>query len=143
RQHSPHYVGNDQILVFDNLGGPADKGGSRLVKIDLTSEASETVFPRADSPNLDFFTDLSGNFDLDPRRSRALVALTMQGRIIELDLRSGQVLWEYENTHEVEKYLEGKGEAAEESYATFGVSAAYYAGRPSFLLAEVAERRGG
>ena len=143
RQHSPHYVGNDQILVFDNLGGPADKGGSRLVKIDLTSEASETVFPRADSPNLDFFTDLSGNFDLDPRRSRALVALTMQGRIVELDLRSGQVLWEYENTHEVEKYLEGKGEAAEESYATFGVSAAYYAGRPSFLLAEVAERRGG
>jgi len=143
RQHSPRYIGNDQILVFDNLGGRADQGGSRLVKLDLTSGAVETVFPLAESPHLDFFTDLSGYFDLNPRRSRALVALTMQGRILELDLESRQVLWEFENTHDVESYLEGKGETPEESYATFGVSAAYYAGRPSFLLAEVAERRGG
>jgi hypothetical protein len=143
RQHSPRYIGNDQILVFDNLGGRADKGGSRLVKLDLTSGAIETVFPLAESPNLDFFTGLSGYFDLDASRSRALVALTLQGRILEIDLESRQVLWEYENTHDVSSYLESKGETPEESYATFGVSAAYYAGRPAFLRAEVADRRGG
>jgi Arylsulfotransferase (ASST) len=140
RQHSPHYIGNDQIMIFDNFGGPAGKGGSRLVKVDLASGASTTVFPRADSPDLDFFTGLSGQLDLDSERSRALVALTMQGRIVELDLESGQVLWEYKNTHEIEKYLEGKEEAPEERYATFGVSAAYYAASPSFLQADLADR---
>jgi hypothetical protein len=61
----------------------------------------------------------------------------MQGRLVEIDLRSQQVLWEYENTHEVGEYLESRGETPEEDFATFGLSAGYYVGRPSFLVAGV------
>ena len=50
RQHAPSYLGANSILVFDNLGGPAEKGGSRLVKIDLASHAVATLFPRASTP---------------------------------------------------------------------------------------------
>jgi Arylsulfotransferase (ASST) len=135
RQHSPRYIGNNRILVLDNSGGPAGKGGTRLAEIDLAAPSAETVFPLPESQNLDFFTEIAGHYDLDSERSRALVALTMQGRLVEIDLASRQVLWEYKNTHEVGDYLESIGERPEEDFATFGLSAAYYVGRPSFLVA--------
>jgi hypothetical protein len=135
RQHSPRYIGDNRILVLDNLGGRADQGGTRLAEINLATHSVETVFPLAESPDRDFFTEIAGYYDLDPQRSRALVALTMQGRLVEIDIGSRQVLWEYKNTHEVGDYLESRGETPEGDFATFGLSAAYYAGRPSFLAA--------
>jgi Arylsulfotransferase (ASST) len=133
QQHNPRYIGNNKILVLDNLGGDAAKGGTRLVEIDLSSRRAVTVFPTADTPDLDFFTRISGYFDLDEQRSRALVALSLQGRVLEIDLRTHKVLWEYTNVHDVSKYLENKGEESKGNFSTFAISAVYYVSRPSFL----------
>jgi hypothetical protein len=37
RQHAPRFLGQNKILVLDNLGGLPEKGGSRLVAVDLRS----------------------------------------------------------------------------------------------------------
>lgn len=101
-QHSPRYLGNESVLVFDNLGGREATGGSRLVRIGLRSHEAETVYPPADGSVTDFFTETAGHIALSPDRRRALVSLTRQGRAVELDLASGEVLWEYLNVHAVD-----------------------------------------
>ena len=89
RQHAPRFLGDNSILVFDNLGGPVDKGGSRLVKIDLASRRLTTLFPKASTPpELTFFSEFAGHIDLNAERSNALVSLTTKGRVVEIDLRT-------------------------------------------------------
>jgi hypothetical protein len=123
--------------VFDNRGGTRvdGKGGSRILGIDVASQRAETVFPKPDSsPALDFYTDVSGHFDLDRARSRALVALSLQGRILEIDLQTGQILWEYANIHDISHYLQANGEeTSAPAYALFSVNGASYVGEPAFL----------
>ena len=118
RQHAPRYLRGNRILVFDNLGGSANQGGSRLAEIDLASHAVTTLFPRMNTPpELDFFSEIAGHVSLDSERSRALVSLTMRGRIVEVDLRTGEVLWEYENTYDVTPYTEASGKGADQRFA--------------------------
>jgi hypothetical protein len=134
RQHSPNYLGANDILAFDNLGGPKDKGGSRLAKINLATEATTTLFPGADTPpELNFFTDGAGEIELDASRERALVSLTLQGRGLEIDLRTGDVLWEYDDVHDVTEYVGSTGEGEPKQYARFGLSGIYYVESASFL----------
>jgi hypothetical protein len=133
-QHSPNYLGANDILVFDNLGGPKDKGGSRLAKINLATEATTTLFPGADTPpELNFFTKIAGEIELDASRERALVSLTMQGRGLEIDLRTGDVLWEYNDVHDVTEYMGSTGQGQPRLYARFGLSGLYYVESASFL----------
>lgn len=99
RQHSPRFFHNG-ILILDNLGGPEDRGGSRLVRVDLASGIPETVFPRpSQSLPGKFSTQMAGHLDVHEDGRRVLVALTDQGAIWEVDLRSGKVLWEYLYVH--------------------------------------------
>jgi len=88
-------------LVFDNLGGEAANGGSRLRRIDMTSGEAVTVFPPDDGSVTDFFTETAGMISVNAARDRALVRLTRQGRTLEIDVATGQLLWEYHNTHDV------------------------------------------
>jgi outer membrane protein assembly factor BamB len=135
-QHNPRFAGDNRILVFDNRGGTriGGKGGSRIIAIEVGSQHAGTIFPPPGrSPSLDFYTDVSGHFDLDRVRSRALVVLSLQGRIVEVDLKSGRVLWEYANIHEIGDYLQANGEEASSPYALFSINGAYYAGQPAFL----------
>jgi hypothetical protein len=141
RQHAPRYLGDNSILVFDNLGGPVDKGGSRIVKIDLASREVSTIFPRADTPpELNFFTEIAGHMDLNANRSRALVSLTMQGRVLEIDLQTGEVLWEYDHVDDVTKYMESAGQDEGKRYARFGINGAYYVEGASFLADAMQQR---
>lgn len=94
-QHSPRFHAGG-ILVFDNLGGPAKQGGSRLALLDLRGQSTRTVFPRPDVEIPEtFFSYQEGHVDLHPDNRRALVASTYQGVVWEVDLQSGEVLWEY------------------------------------------------
>lgn len=96
RQHSPRFFGADDILAFDNLGGDESLGGSRIVKINLETQHAETVFPTAENqPEHTVFSYASGHLDLSPDQSRVLMAVTMQSMILEIDLQSGELLWEY------------------------------------------------
>lgn len=94
RQHSPRMT-KDGILLLDNRGGAPGTGGSRLVKIDIDSRTPTTVFPpaSADTYEFPFSTDVAGHLDL--RGDRALVSLTDHSEIWEVDLASGEVVWEY------------------------------------------------
>ena len=58
-----------------------------------------------------------------------------QGRVIEIDLETGQILWGYAAVHNISDYLQSDGEDASPAYALFSVNSAYYAGRPAFLKA--------
>jgi hypothetical protein len=130
----------NSLAVIDpstkRVGGRAEQGGTRLVSINMASRTAETVFPLPDGPSLDFFTRIAGNFDLNAERRRALVVLSMQGRIVEIDLRTGEVIWEYKNVQNIRRYLEARDETSEHDFATFALSAVYYVGRPSFLSSE-------
>jgi hypothetical protein len=122
--------------VFDNRGGTRidGKGGSRIIEIDAASHRAHTVFPKPDSsPSLDFYTNVSGHFDLDRARARALVALSEQGRLLEVDLKTGRVLWEYLSIHDISEYQQSNGEDAPQAYALFSINSAYYADAPAFL----------
>jgi len=132
RQHAPRYLGDNDILIFDNLGGPQDKGGSRLARIDLASPEASTLFPvAATPPEVNFLSGVAGHIDLDAERSRALVSLIMQGRVLEIDLRTGAVLWEYDHVQDVGDYLRSRDE--DERFARFGINGAYYVEDADFL----------
>jgi hypothetical protein len=127
QQHSPRILSDGGILVFDNFGGPADKGGSRLLRLRYGSDIVQSVFPRPDTPkDVDFGTRHQGHIDPNPDGRRALVALSLAGRVLELDLETGEVLWEMDNTHDL-----GAERGGTARLATAG---AYYVRAPAFLV---------
>ena len=139
-QHSPRFAGHNRILAFDNRGGARidGQGGSRIVSIDVASERTETIFPPLDSPpSLNFFSDVAGVIDLHRSSTRALVSLYDQGRVLEIDLATGDLLWEYDNVHDISAYRSDDDEAAP-SYARFDINSAYYVPWPAFLQRPVA-----
>jgi hypothetical protein len=94
------------------------------VKIELASHAVATLFPRTSTPpELNFFTEIAGHLELDAKRTRALASLTMQGRVVEIDLKSGDILWEYEHTLDVTPYMQLSGQGTDKRYARFGSGA--------------------
>lgn len=94
-QHSPRIVGGG-VVVLDNLGGEQRLGGTQLVKIDFRTGLPSTLFPRsvADMPDL-CRTVNSGHLEISADGRYALMTLTHQGAAWEIDLESGQVVWEY------------------------------------------------
>jgi hypothetical protein len=65
------------------------------VQIDLESRLPQVLFPR---PSValpgDFYSSAAGYIDIG-HSDRALVALTFGQKIWEIDLKTGEVLWEY------------------------------------------------
>jgi hypothetical protein len=101
-QHSPRYMDDNSVLVFDNLGGIQAQGGSRLVRIDMDTQEAQVVYPRKDDNGVtEVLTYNGGHIGLSDDGSRALMSLTRQGRTLEIDLATGELLWEFQNTHDV------------------------------------------
>ena len=61
-----------------------------------------------------------------------MVSLSEQGRVIELDLPSRQIVWELLNTHDSGPYAAEFG-ASDGEILRLTTVGAYYVGRPSFL----------
>jgi len=131
-QHNAQYFKDNQIILLDNRGAGLDKG-SRILTIAVEDEESEIVFPK-DGPDGDIYTDAGGHFDLNDARTRMLLSLTFQGRVLEIDLDSGEILWEYATSHDVGDYKEAN-DLEGSPYVRFIANGAYYAGTPSFLEA--------
>lgn len=111
-QHSPRLLPQG-VLAFDNLGGDLSMGGTRLALVDLFGGPTTTVFPRQGVPIPEtFFSMFTGHIDVHPDGTRALVASIPQGVIWEIDLKSGEVLWEYVSPESKER------PTARQSYAT-------------------------
>jgi hypothetical protein len=133
RQHSPRVLADGSIAVFDNRGGERETGGSRIVRLTYGEATVETIFPGPDTPTtINFWTELVGHIDPHPDGSRALVSLTGQGRVLEVDLRRGRVLWEMINSHDLGSA--GRRFGIEEGEVVrLAATGAYYVGRPAFL----------
>lgn len=135
-QHNPRFAGGNSILVFDNRGGKKieNQVRSRIIKIDVSSDQMQVLFPKPHTqPSVNFHTDVAGQFDFDQARDRALVALSLRGRILEIDLKSGEVLWEYDEVQDIGEYLRAKDDDDSKPFARFSVNGAFYADRPAFL----------
>jgi hypothetical protein len=94
-QHSPR-IHKQGILVFDNLGGDISQGGTRLVHVDLQTGLPATLFPRPDVPMPDLCRSVnSGCLEMHQDGRHALMTITHEGTLWEVDLETGKVVWEY------------------------------------------------
>ena len=107
-QHSPRWVKNDKIFVFDNLGGRKSQGTSRVVSIDFPSGKSHTVFPKDNIEADRLFSRTAGYLDIHPSGERMLVATTHKSTVREIDIPTGKILWEYINTHPIDQEKFGR-----------------------------------
>lgn len=98
-QHSPR-IWRGGVLVLDNLGGHHELGGTRLVRIDFATGRPDIVFPAAGRSMPDLCRTVnSGYLDVHGDSRRALVTLTHEGAVWEVDLDTGEVTWEYIYVH--------------------------------------------
>jgi hypothetical protein len=126
-QHSAQFLPDGSVLVLDNLGGERNLGGTRVQRIDLVTGAARTVFPKGNETGLlPVQTDTAGQINVSADGKRALVALTHQGRVVEIDVESGAPLWTYENTHDIAPFLEQAGIRSDTTRARFATYGAYY-----------------
>jgi hypothetical protein len=139
-QHSPRYMGDNTLLVFDNLGGKADEGGSRLVRLDMDTDAVNIIYPpragiESADENYAVLSATGGQIGLSDDRSRALVSLTRQGRTLEVDLVSGKLLWEFLNIHDVSGSVTSDS-GATEAYGRFATQTITYFNEADFPFNE-------
>ena len=117
RQHSVHHLGGTQFVMFDNLGGDASGGGSRVLVFDTATMAERVVFPQPDTPGI--FSRNAGHIDLSPDRRSVLVSFSAAGQGVEVDIATGAVLSTFTNVHP----LVGEGgEDAAALYRLYGMS---------------------
>ena len=126
-QHGPQFLPDGTVLVFDNLGGDKTLGGTRVARIDLVKGTAQTVFPRESHKEvLPVWSETAGHIDVSPDGKRALVSITHQGRIVEIDVASGAPLWVYENTHDIGPFLKQAEIRSDTTRARFATYGAYY-----------------
>jgi hypothetical protein len=95
-QHSPRFLPDGSLVMFDNTGGDAQFGGSRILRERLGESGFSVVAPRRGVPlGIPFDSEYAGHIDVGPNGDRLLVALATTGQIIEIDLASGKPLWRY------------------------------------------------
>ena len=73
-----------------------------------------------------FFTETAGQINVSADGKRALLSVTHQGRVIEIDVASGKPLWVYDNTHDIAKFLASAEIRADTTRARFATYGAYY-----------------
>ena len=133
-QHGLRFLPDGTVLAFDNQGGERELGGSRVVRLDLVKGTAQTVFPRpGERQFVPFWSDTAGHIDVSDDGKRALVAVTHQGRVLELDVASGKPLWSYDTTHDIGKFIEDNGLRAPSTVARFATYGAYYVHNVKFL----------
>ena len=135
-QHSPRYMGDNTLLVFDNLGGQVDDGGSRLVRLNMDTDELDVVYPPwSGSESLDVLSDTGGYIAVSQDRTRALISLTRQGRTLEVDLASGRLLWEFLNIHDVSGIVTSESDNPE-VYGRFATQTISYFNEADFPFNE-------
>lgn len=126
-QHSPRFLPDGTIVVFDNQGGRKDEGGTRILRIDPATTETEVVYPRkADDPLLPFHAPTAGVLDISPDGDRILVADPKGGRVFEILVATGAPLWVYDKVLDIGPYLAKYHESQKDRYARFGSQGAYY-----------------
>lgn len=101
RQHCPRFLDSKHILIFDNQGGDMSLGGTRLARMSLDRRLAETVFPTSENPPASrVYSKSAGFIDIGRERKTALMSVTNQGRLLEIDLATALPRWEYQFVEE-------------------------------------------
>jgi hypothetical protein len=104
-QHSPRFLPDGSLVVFDNKGGDAQFGGARIVHQRIDEPGFSVVAPRAGvSLGSEFTSNYAGKIAVGPNGDRLLVALTAMSEILEIDLASGAPLWRYRKVFAAKGY---------------------------------------
>ncbi len=127
-QHSPVFLPDGRLALFDNRAGDRSLGGSRVVAVDPRDGTGETLFPEGDEGDkvLPFKSDEAGVIALSPDGQRILVSETRKGRAVEFDVASSTPLWLYEKTLSIAQFVKLKGLNERGTTARFSTQGAYY-----------------
>lgn len=134
-QHSPQYLPDGTVAIFDNLGAKPD-GLSRITRLNMLTSESETLFPRSDKgPGYEFRSRNGGQLAVSPDGTRILVASLHESRLFEFDVATGDLVWQYDHCMDASKFLEKfdlehDSGATRACYRTYG---GYYVTDLSFL----------
>lgn len=133
-QHSPKFLPNGDVLVFDNQGGDRDVGGSRIARIDMVTGEVSTVFPRPDSTVLvPFYSGDGSHISISPDGKRLMTSVKDQGIIAEIEIETGTPLWTLQKTFDIAPYLDKAGVNASGRHGLFKPYGAHYVRDLSFL----------
>lgn len=95
-QHSPRFLPDGSLVVFDNTGGDGRFGDARIVRARPRSTEFSVVAPRTRiALGTPFSSDYAGHITVGPNSDRLLIALTSKSEILEIDLATGEPLWRY------------------------------------------------
>ncbi|WP_209507458.1 arylsulfotransferase family protein [Ruegeria sp. HKCCSP335] len=111
-QHSPSVMPNGEILIFDNLGAGAgeERVGTRILALDPLTENYRTIFPIKDKDATPPFSSIAeGAVNVSPDGSRILVAETLGGRVFEVNIKTGDILWKYDEISDIAPFLGEEG----------------------------------
>jgi hypothetical protein len=102
-QHSPEFIEDGSLVMFDNLGNMRDKGGlSRVLNVDPVSGKILWEYDGTDQDR--FYSSYNSAIDALPN-GNVLVTETSAGRIFEVT-RDKEVVWDYRAPERV--YAEGE-----------------------------------
>jgi len=102
-QHSVQQLEGSKVLLFDNWGGDAIGGASRLLEVDLVTGFERRVFPIQGTPEFEEnpFSWRGGRVDISADRKRALVSFSGQARGYEVDIATGEMILKYNSLHNI------------------------------------------
>ncbi|MEO6102340.1 MAG: hypothetical protein ABIP44_01710 [Pseudoxanthomonas sp.] len=104
-QHSPVSLPDGDLLVFDNLGIASEGyARSRLLKVRFAPERYQQMFPVTGGDDPQLYTKREGQATVSADGRRALAAETEGGRLFEIELATGKVLWAYREVNDLGAY---------------------------------------
>ena len=102
KQHDVIHLHGSTFLMFDNRGGERVGISSRLLMVDLATDAQRTIFPTPRTPDtLQLSMLRTGSIDVSPDLQRAIVVYTRRGTAVEVRLADGEILTVYRSLHDV------------------------------------------
>ncbi|MEW2915587.1 arylsulfotransferase family protein [Ruegeria sp. ANG10] len=128
-QHSPNVTNRGTFVLFDNLGGLASQGGTRIIEIDPITGLGISLFPLADDTESVLFSEEQGLVRLSEDNERALVSVSETGQILEVDLRNGKPIWEYLNQTSLSGFYSRIGESPDVDFVIMETRGADFVSR--------------
>ena len=95
KQHDADWLPGGRIMLFDNRGGEAACGGSRILELDYVTQAVTWSYDGCGTPE-GFLSELRGMQQVLPN-GNVLVAEAMRGRVFEVAREDRRIVWEYRN----------------------------------------------
>jgi len=139
KQHSPRFLPDGSIVLFDNQGGDRAFGGSRIARHSIFEHTVETVFPDHMPADGRFLSDFAGHITVNPDGDRLLVSVTQAGRIWEISRKTGRIKWSYNKVFPAKNYPGAREKP--DAHVRVEAFGAYYVDREKLAAAIAANAR--